>query len=196
MCVRCIWYTYTVLIRVMVVVCLSGCMFAESMVPEREKIQRNLKLSSVIHSTIDRAAYSYSLDPDLVRVVIQVESSFNPYAVSSKGARGLMQIMPDTAKELGIKNIFNIEENIFGGCKYLRRLLNNYNGDLQLALAAYNAGPTVVNEHGGIPPYRETRNYVRKILSRYKGGRYVSKLRAYRDQNNRLVISNVPRGRR
>ncbi len=120
---------------------------------------------------INNAARKYGLDPKLIKAVIRVESNFNERAISHKGAMGLMQLMPETASELGVFNAFNARDNIDGGSRYLKRLITKFDGDLRLALAAYNAGPTAVIKHGTIPPYKETRNYVSKIFSIYKGKR-------------------------
>jgi len=115
---------------------------------------------------IETYARRHGLSADLVRAVIKAESAFNPYAISPKGAMGLMQLMPSTAATYGVLNPFDPEENIRAGVAYLRHLLDRYEGKLELALAAYNAGPGAVDRHGEkIPPYRETRNYVRKIIS-------------------------------
>ena len=112
---------------------------------------------------IQEAATVHGLSPSLIRAVIQTESRFNPLAVSRVGAQGLMQLMPTTARHVGIENPFDPRENILGGTKYLSTLLDRFKGNTARALAAYNAGPTVVARHRGLPPYRETQGYVRKI---------------------------------
>lgn len=108
-------------------------------------------------------AGQHGLSPDLVRAVIKAESNFNPYAISAKGAMGLMQLMPATARELGVADPFHPDENIRGGVSYLASLLARYDQNVELALAAYNAGPGSVERYGRVPPYRETQNYVKKI---------------------------------
>jgi soluble lytic murein transglycosylase-like protein len=115
-------------------------------------------------SLVEEHAVRHALRPELVRAVIQVESGFNPRALSPKGAMGLMQLMPATAQSLGVRNPYDPDDNIRGGTAYLRRLLDRFGGDEALALAAYNAGPEAVDRYGRqVPPYRETRDYVKKI---------------------------------
>ena len=136
-------------------------------VPESEGIRTTRTVSEysrIYDSLVQEHASRHALRPELVRAVIQVESGFNPLARSPKGAMGLMQLMPATAKRLGVRNAFDPAENIRGGCAYLRQLLDRYDGNEQLALAAYNAGEGAVDRHGKtIPPFQETRDYVRKI---------------------------------
>ena len=117
---------------------------------------------------IDRHARERGLDPVLVQAVIQAESAYDARAVSKKGAIGLMQLMPETARELGV-DPWDPEQNVRGGTLYLRRLIDSFGGDLQLALAGYNAGPGAVKRYGGIPPYQETTGYVSRVLALYHG---------------------------
>jgi len=117
---------------------------------------------------INRYAKKFGVSKALIKAVIHAESDFNPYAVSSKGAQGLMQLMPETARDLSVQDVFDPEDNIRGGVQYLKMLLEKYNGDLSLSLAAYNAGPNRVNQYGRIPPYRETKNYIKKVLNYYR----------------------------
>jgi soluble lytic murein transglycosylase-like protein len=117
---------------------------------------------------IRQAATLYQIPEALVRSVIKVESDYDPRAVSVSGARGLMQLMPDTATSLQVKDIDDPRENIFGGVRLLRILANTFNGDLELTVAAYNAGPEAVMKYGGIPPYQQTRDYVVKVTGYYR----------------------------
>lgn len=119
-----------------------------------------------IRALARKAAKRHGLDADLVFAMIAVESNYEPQAVSRKGARGLMQLMPQTAAHLGVEDAFDPEQNVDGGSRYLKQLLNLYGGDTTKALAAYNAGPGAVQRHGGVPPYRETRAYVKKVLKK------------------------------
>jgi soluble lytic murein transglycosylase-like protein len=116
---------------------------------------------------IQKAAQLYQLPAAFLRAVMKVESDYTPRAVSHAGAMGLMQLMPQTAAAMGVRNPFDPKQNILGGARYLRVLANKFNGDLVLTIAAYNAGEGAVVKHGGVPPYRETRRYVRNVLERY-----------------------------
>ena len=120
---------------------------------------------------VAEAAQRHGLDPALVRAVVGVESGFEPQAVSSKGAQGLMQLMPATARDLGITDPFDPAANLDGGSRYLSALVARYEGDLPKALAAYNAGMGAVARHGGVPPYAETLRYVQRVLGRYQSAK-------------------------
>ena len=122
-------------------------------------------LRKEINQAAQTAAHKYGLPAGLVTSVIRHESNFNPRAVSSAGARGLMQLMPATARELGVDDAFDIQQNIDGGARYLKQMLAQFDGDVRKALAAYNAGPGTVRRYGGVPPYPETRRYVRKVMA-------------------------------
>lgn len=132
--------------------------------------QRNRR--SKYDALIDRYSLEYGVDPVLVRAVIQVESDFDPFCVSRKGARGLMQLIPETARRYGVKNVFDPEQNIRGGVHYLADLMGMFNNDLSRALAAYNAGEGAVLKYAGIPPYSETSTYVKRALTVYYGREY------------------------
>ena len=133
--------------------------------PERELAA--LPLLPHLSSLIEPVAARHGLDSRLVAAVIWVESSGDPNAVSRKGAQGLMQLMPETARQLGVTDALDPNENVEGGTQYLRRQLDDHDGDLSLALAAYNAGPRAVARYGGVPPYPETQKYVRRVLDLY-----------------------------
>jgi soluble lytic murein transglycosylase-like protein len=154
---------------------------------------------SGLEPMIARHSDSQALDPKLVRAVIQVESGYNAQARSRVGAMGLMQLMPATAVSLAVAHPYDPDENVRGGTTYLRRMLDRFQGSLELAVAAYNAGPEAVERHGGVPPYRETRDYVRRVLALYRGVDLVSfpaltldpvrKARLTRGPNDRLLVT-------
>lgn len=122
-----------------------------------------------IRRVIEKASQRHSIDPALIKAVVRAESNFDPYAVSYAGAQGLMQLMPETANDMDVINPFDIEDNIYGGVKYLKKLLNYFKGDVALSVAAYNAGRSAVIRHGGIPPFKQTKKYVKKVLAFYDG---------------------------
>ncbi len=138
-------------------------------------------------------ALQYGLKPSLVKKVIQVESGWNPYAVSKSGAMGLMQLMPDTARILGVTNPFDPEQNIRAGVRYLKYLLDLFGGDLEKALAAYNAGPTVVRKYNGVPPIKETIRYLKKIkVDRFKLNRTFTRIYKIKLPDGTVLFTNSP----
>jgi len=128
------------------------------------EVPRLRRVATHYDTYIEEAAREYGLSVSLIKAVIRAESNFDPYAVSKKGAEGLMQLMPETARDLGVMDSFDPEENIFGGTRYLKEMLTQFNGNLQLALAAYNAGPKRVEGINRIPPIEETRTFVRRVM--------------------------------
>jgi soluble lytic murein transglycosylase-like protein len=152
-----------------------------------------------VDSAIAMAAARHNVDPNLVRAVVKVESNFNPNAVSRKGAMGLMQLMPSTARQLRVNNPFDPEQNVDAGVRHLKKLLESYGGDVKLTLAAYNAGSGAVARSSGVPHYAETRNYVRRITDLYYGGFNLGPsagfsrdpVRVQRDARGVLYISNT-----
>ena len=135
--------------------------------------KENKKYFTRYNTLIKKAASKYKLDHNLVSAVVQVESQFNANAVSRSGAVGLMQLMPVTAKQLGVQDRYNPAQNIEGGTKYLRYLIERFKGDITLALAAYNSGPLNVEKYGKVPPFKETKRYINKIFSIYKGNKRI-----------------------
>ena len=160
--------------------------------------------SAELGALIDRYARDQGLDPMLVRAVVQIESAYDPRALSHKGAMGLMQLMPETARDLGVGDPWNVRQNLSGGTRYLRAMIDRFGGRLELGLAAYNAGPSAVERYGRIPPYEETTNYVDKVLTLYRGGGIIGPVTSRqpgtpkprptrpvlikRDSNNRIVL--------
>jgi soluble lytic murein transglycosylase-like protein len=164
----------------------------------QNSLPRNGFTQAEIDEAIDKAASRHNVDPNLVRALVKVESNFNPNAISRKGAMGLMQLMPQTARQMKLTNPFNPEENIDAGVRHLKDLLDNYGGDVRLSLAAYNAGMGAVARSSGVPHYAETRNYVKRITELYggSGSTYFSgashdPVRVERDSRGVLYISNT-----
>ena len=141
-----------------------------NLVQEAISAQVNVKpvnSKSQIMNVVSQISKKHGVDEKLVHALIKQESGFNPKAKSKSGAMGLMQLMPQTAKNLGVKDPYNTVQNVDGGVRYLKTMLDKYNGNVILALAAYNAGPGAVDKYSGVPPYKETQNYVRSILANY-----------------------------
>jgi soluble lytic murein transglycosylase-like protein len=125
------------------------------------------KKDRLFHLIITQEAKRYKIDPCLVKAIIMAESGYNPKAISKRGAKGLMQLMPSTAEALGVEDIFNPKQNISGGIRYFKQLVNKFDGDVKLALAAYNAGSQKVQHYQGIPPYKSTQYYIEKVFKYY-----------------------------
>jgi soluble lytic murein transglycosylase-like protein len=157
-----------------------------------------IELRGSLEAVVEQTAKRHDVDANLVKAMIKTESNGNSRAVSSKGALGLMQLMPFTAHDLGVTNVFDPVENVEGGVRYLKSLLTQFGGDLSLSLAAYNAGPGAVTRHGGVPPYRETQDYVRKIGSLYGSLRSPAKENQFHgivrsvDENGKVRYTNLP----
>jgi soluble lytic murein transglycosylase-like protein len=153
-----------------------------------------------IKGMIDAQAHRQGLDPKLVHAVVRVESSYDPTALSRKGAMGLMQLMPETARSLEVDDPYDPEQNLRGGTAYLRHLLDRFGGDLELALASYNAGPEAVDRYRGLPPYPETHDYVDRVLRLFRGeGLPAAAVRTrgrrtflIRDAAGRLLLTTTP----
>ncbi len=165
--------------------------------PNYERLsQGRLVSAAAIDQAIEASASKHNVDPNLVRALVKVESNFNPTAVSRKGAMGLMQLMPSTARELNVSNPFDPEQNVDAGVRHLKRLLESFNGNVPLSLAAYNAGAGAVQRNGGVPPFAETRNYVRRITNLYGNGFQLSgpiraPIHVTRDEHGVLTFTNT-----
>ena len=139
---------------------------------EKNKVQstavKKNRSENYYHRLIEKIADSHQIDPDLIKAIVKAESRYNPQAISHAGAVGLMQLMPATAAELGVTDSFNPEENLRGGIKYYKKMLKRFKGDIELALAAYNAGSRAVITHKGVPPYKETLEYIERVKTYYE----------------------------
>jgi len=165
--------------------------------PDNREILRGRAMNSgELDRIIQEAAQRHDVDPNLVRALIQVESNFDAHAVSRKGAVGLMQLMPSTARTLNVSNPFDPQQNVDGGVRHLKRLLQDFNGDVKLSLAAYNAGASAVARSNGVPPYAETRRYVRRITTLYSDPSKLNRpaaapIKVLRDSSGVLTITNT-----
>jgi soluble lytic murein transglycosylase-like protein len=167
----------------------------KSETPELETPSRKGLSAEQLDAIIDEAAAKHGVDSNLVRAVIKVESNFNPHAVSRKGAMGLMQLMPSTARSLQVTNPFDAKQNVDGGVRHLKSLLENFDGDVDKSVAAYNAGAGAVTRNHGIPPFAETQAYVRRINRLYSGqdavrANHGAPIRTYRDKFGVLTFTN------
>jgi soluble lytic murein transglycosylase-like protein len=151
-------------------------------------------LRKLYNPIVKQVAGKYRLDPELIHIVIRAESNYDAFAISSAGAMGLMQLMPATALQYGVKNVFDPAQNIEGGVRYLRDLVRLYKGQTRLVLAAYNAGQEAVRKYKGIPPYPETKSYIAGIMRAYKKPTVTTRNATYmvKDENGRTVLVNDP----
>jgi soluble lytic murein transglycosylase-like protein len=182
---------------------LVGILGAAAPVTAQSRTPRTVAVARPNHGPyaqeIAQAAYRYDVPERLIRAVIRVESGYDPHAVSRKGARGLMQLMPETAAMLGVRDAFDPQENIDGGTRHLRAMMARFPRDLRLAIAAYNAGEKPVVAHRGIPPYPETREYVQQVLRLYDSSVDWRRLpggvhRIVEPTTNTVVYTNIPYG--
>jgi soluble lytic murein transglycosylase-like protein len=159
--------------------------------PEAEA-QAEPRSNKKFDGIIKTVAEKYSLESSLIHSIISAESDYDPFCISSKGALGLMQLMPETARIYGVGNPFDPQDNIEGGVRYLKDLINLFNKRTRYVLAAYNAGQTAVKKYGGIPPYPETRNYIEKVMSSYPKSfiKTRTKVYIYKDSSGRVVFTN------
>ena len=149
-------------------------------------------VSTKYETIVQTAASRHGVDTALVHSIIAAESNYNRWAVSGKGAQGLMQLMPETARDYGVRDVFDAADNVEGGVKFLKFLLNKYPNRMDLVLAAYNAGPSAVEKHGGVPPYPETKTYIARIKQNLRQAPKTknSRIFEFRDKEGRLVITN------
>lgn len=171
---------------------LSAAVAQGGLAAGRRVVERRRESLPGLEEVIPSLGRRYGVDPALVKAIIEVESAWNPRARSRKGALGLMQLLPHTAARFGVRRIFDPEENVAGGVRYLRFLLDRFRGDLGLTLAAYNAGEDAVASHAGIPPYLETLDYVRQVEARYRDSGQAASLRSIyaRLEDGRVVYAN------
>jgi len=152
-------------------------------------------LKRLYHPIVQRVAEKHRVDPELIHAIIRAESDYDSFALSLKGAMGLMQLMPETAAQYGVRNVFDPAQNIEGGTKYVKDLIKLYNGQTKLILAAYNAGQEAVRKYGGtIPPYQETRDYISRIMAKYNKAVTRTTLPAFKvkDASGRTILTNDP----
>ena len=154
----------------------------------------NPQLMKKYDKIIETAAIKYNVPTDLVHSIIHAESNYNSQAISPKGAIGLMQLMPETAKEYGVKNLYDPKENIEGGVKYLKDLIKLYDKKTNLVLAAYNAGQEAIKKYKGIPPYPETKNYIEKVMASFNKSTIRARTKIYKfyDDSGKLILTNTP----